>query len=159
MAYIKKLIFDKDTNTVSLMNYDDETYAVYDCSFNYYDGYNSEGQRRMPIPNGTYPLSNDTTDDLDYGHEIDDSGAYGEFWLGLDKIRGRGWHGYLDDGRRSMTSGTYGCVRSENNVGVQTCYEIEQSLNAGNEVAAEVKGSLDEEGEREKFMIGYDGEQ
>lgn len=157
--FIKKLIFDKDTSTLSCVNYDDEIYAVYDCSFNYYDGYNSEGERRMPIPNGIYPLSNDTANDLEYGHNIDDSGAYGSFWLGLDKVRGRGWHGYLDDGRRSMTSGTYGCIRSENEVGVQVCYEIVLSLTAGNEVTAEVTGSMDEDEERAKFMIGSDGDQ
>lgn len=156
MSYLKKLIFNKDDSTVSCVNYDDETYAVYACSFNYYDGYNAEGQRRMPVPNGVYPIA---LEDIEYGHPIDDSGAYGSYWMALDDERGRGWHGYLDDGRRSMTSGTYGCVRSENEVGEQVCYEAQESLNAGNEVTAEVIGSMTEEEEREAFAIGYDGEQ
>lgn len=148
MAYIEKLIFNKETSKVYCVNTDGEEYANFPVSFNFWGGYNSEGEARAPIPNGTYPIS---MDDMEYGHY--QGGAYGMFWIGLDSGRGRGFHGYGEN--RTLTSGTYGCVRGENDDGMQICRAVEEALNAGVCVIAEVVGDVDES----QFCVGYDGRQ
>jgi len=150
---LKKLIFDKETSKVYCEDTDGERYAEFPISFNFWAGLNSEGQERTAIPNGEYPITNEDSNALEYGHDIDDSGAYGTFWVALDRVRGRGYHGYGEN--RSIDSGTYGCIRGENEDGEEICRAIENSIDNGIEVTAEVIGDVDET----QFIVGYDGNQ
>jgi len=148
---LKKLIFDKETSKVYCENTDGERYAEFPISFNFWAGVNSEGQERTAIPNGEYPISNENADALDYGYDMEP--AYGRFWVALDRVRGRGFHGY--GAGRSIDSGTYGCIRGENEDGEEICRAIEKSIDNGIEVVAEVIGDVDET----QFIVGYDGNQ
>lgn len=151
---IKKLTFDKETCKVYCENTEGERYAEFPCSFNYWDGYNDRGERRTPIANGTYPITNEDENAMEYGHFV--GAAYGTFWVALDTVRDRGWHGYEQGTRRNIDSGTYGCIRSENEDGEEVCRAIEKAIENGIEVTAEVVGDVDE---YEKFCVGYDGQQ
>lgn len=144
---LKKLIFDKETSKVYCVNTDDERYAEFPISFNFW----GNGGDHDAIDNGTYPVTNEDANALDYGYDMEP--AYGRFWVALDRERGRGFHGYGEG--RSLTSGTYGCIRGENSDGEQICEAIERSLNAGIEVTAEVVGDVDDSA----FCLDGEGEQ
>jgi hypothetical protein len=123
---------------------DGNEYAEFPCCFNYWSPH-------KPIANGIYYITNENDYAMEYGHDV--GAAYGTFWVALDRDTGKGWHGY--GAGRTLTSGTYGCIRSENEDGEQVCRAIEQSLDAGITVSAEVVGEVDED----EFCVGDDGEQ
>ena len=148
---LKRLIFDKETSKVYCEDTDGNRYAEFPVSFNYWGGTNEYGQPRTAIPNGTYPISNEDANAMDHGH--DQGGAYGTFWVALDRERGRGYHGFGEG--RAIDSGTYGCIRGNNDDGEQVCRAIDESIAAGIEVTAEVVGNVDES----QFCVGYDGRQ
>ena len=133
---LKRLIFDKDTLKVYCENTDGERYAEFPISFNTW----GNGGEHDAIDNGEYPITNEDSNALEYGHDIDDSGAYGTFWVALDRIRGRGFHGYDPNSGRSLTSGTYGCIRGNNDDGNEICEAIERSLGNDIEVIGVVQG-------------------
>jgi hypothetical protein len=145
MAYIQKLVFNKTDNKLWCWDTDGNCYAYFNICFNYWGPHTA-------IANGTYPITHEDEYAMDYGHYIGD--AYGQFWIALDRKTGKGFHGFGVG--RTMTSGTYGCVRGDNDDGVEICKAIDVALDNKIKVIAEVIGDVDED---TKFCLGGRGEQ
>lgn len=141
-----KLIFDKVSRKLYCVNTDGDRYAEYDICFDCYAPH-------TPIANGRYQITHDSDWDMEYGHDC--GPAYGDGWLALDRETGKGWHAYRKGTGRSIDSGTYGCIRSENEDVVEVCEAIDRSLDAGIKVWAEVVGEVEDS----EFIIGEGGEQ
>ena len=159
---LKKLKLDKNTSKVYCIDTDGNYYAEFDLGFNCWAPH-------TPIKNGTYPISHENADAMDYGNgkNVDDNPAFGTFWIALDRTTGKGLHGYDKKTNRSLTSGTNGCVRAENEDGEQICRAIDEALQyqkAENAefgidqepyIMAEVVGDVDDS----QFILGGGGEQ
>lgn len=148
---LQTLVFNKETERVYCIDENGVEYANFPISFNYWK-YGGGDVVHSCIPNGVYPISNDTAWDMDYGY--DQGPSYGTFWIALDRERDRGFHGW-SGWKRSLISGTFGCIRGENECGEEICRAIERSINAGIVVTAKVVGNVDES----KFCLDGEGEQ
>ena len=142
---LNKLIFDKTKSTVTCVDENGREYAFFPVSFSYWAPH-------TPIENGTYEITNENDWALDYGHNVGD--AFGTFWVALDRTNDKGFHGYGKG--RTLTSGTYGCIRADNEIGEQICRAIDLAISQGATIKAVVTGDVDEE---EAFCVGYDGKQ
>ena len=141
---LKKLIFNKETEKVYCVDTEGKQYAEFPISFNFWAPH-------TPIANGEYSISNNNEWEIDYGRYV--GNAYGTFWVALDRNSSKGFHGYGNG--RTLTSGTYGCIRGNNEDGNQICRAIDKAIKAGVEVTAEVVGNVNED----KFCIGGGGSQ
>lgn len=141
---IQKLIFNKETEKVYCVDTDGNQYAEFPICFNFWAPHTA-------IANGTYPITNEDNYALEYGHYVGD--AYGNFWVALDRETGKGFHGY--GAGRTLTSGTYGCIRGNNEAGEQICRAIDEAIASGIDVTAEVVGDVADA----EFCVGDDGRQ
>lgn len=141
---LKKLVFNKEDSKVYCYDETENCYAEFPVCFNYWEPHS-------PIVNGVYPVSNENNYAMEYGHDV--GAPYGTFWLALDRQTGKGFHGYGEG--RTLESGTYGCIRGENEDGEQICRAIEKSIDQGIDVVAEVIGDVNEN----DFCVGFDGDQ
>ena len=141
---LTKLRFDKATSKVYCIDENGNDYAEFPVCFNTWAPH-------TPIRNGVFPISHENDSAMDY--DAYQGPAYVKFWVALDRVRGRGFHGY--GAGCSIDSGIYGCIRGENEDGEEICRAIESSIDNGIEVTAEVVGDVDET----QFIVGYDGEQ
>lgn len=151
MGFLKQLIFNKETERLYCINDEGQEYANFPISFNYWR-YDNTGMEHCAIENGTYPIKNDNDWEMEHGHYIGDS--YGTGWVALNRENGKGFHGYGNN--RSMNSGTYGCIRSENEIVEEVCRAIDEAIENGIEVSASVVGNVDEYA---KFCLDDTGEQ
>ena len=146
---LQTLIFNKDDKKVSLIDTDGNCYQQYPVSFNYW----GNGGEHTAIENGSYPITHDSDWDMEYGHDC--GAAYGDAWVAINRENGKGWHTYRVGSGRSMTSGTYGCMRSEPEDILDACADIDEALDNDIEVTAIVTGTTPDSA----FCLDGDGEQ
>ena len=129
-----QLQFMRRTQTMYLMNDRGEVIKEWPCRDAFFGGYNSEGQKRESLPNGTYRHVWAEITDGCYGP------AYGNFYITTGDSRGRDIHGggsALEDPYADYQGWypTQGCLRMQNADGVELSQII---IDTGNDMLLEV---------------------
>ena len=155
---LTKLRFDKATSKVYCIDENGNDYAEFPVCFNTWAPH-------TPIRNGVFPISHENDSAMDY--DAYQGPAYGKFWVALDRETGKGFHGWDEDTNRSLTSGTYGCIRASNEDGCEICRAIDETLQHQREqnkefgiedepyILVDVVGDVDDS----QFILGGGGEQ
>ncbi len=134
---LKEIQFQKGKQQLYLL---DEAYQVtgsYECRSDFWPGCNEAGQKRASLPVGIYPEITAEVTEGKYGP------AYGNFYITTGDPRGRDIHGggsncedpFAD---RQGWHKTLGCLRMQNEDGVELSREIIRSCRAGVEVVLTV---------------------
>lgn len=132
---IKNLIYSRMCQEIYACDEEGTIVKSWECRDDFVPGYNEEGQPRESLPDGVYPDIQADIEDLEE--------AYGSFYITTGDYRGRDIHGGgsgLPDpyAARQGWVPTWGCLRMQNEDGIELCGLINEAQDAGVEVSLHV---------------------
>ena len=133
-----KLVYNRQTQTITATTDDGTVIAEYECRRVFWQGVNDEGQPRESLPEGNYIVS---AEEPGQAAAEANGPAYGTFYIRTGDARGRDIHGGgsgLSDpfAPRQGWLATLGCLRMQNEDGEALSRLI---IDAGNAIELEVR--------------------
>ena len=134
---LKEIQFQRHKQRLYMLDMDYQEMGDYECRDDFWPGYNSKGEARESLPNGTYHGITAEVTNGKYG------AAYGNFYITTGDERGRDIHGGGSNSPEPYADyqgwyKTLGCLRMQNKEGVEMSEEIIASVNAGIDVVLTV---------------------
>ena len=134
---LKEIQFQRHKQRMYMLDTDYQEMGDYECRDGFWPGYNSKGEVRESLPNGTYHGITAEVTNGKYG------AAYGNFYITTGDERGRDIHGGGSNSPCPYADyqgwyKTLGCLRMQNKEGVEMSEEIIASVNAGIDVVLTV---------------------
>ena len=128
---IQQIIFSRDAQEISAIGYDGNIIATWECRDDFVSGFNEEGEPRESLPNGIY-----TDLEADVYDPGEQDQAFGTFYITTGDPRGRDIHGggsglFDPYAPRQGWVPTWGCLRMQNEDGIELCEMINEAAEKG----------------------------